>query len=128
MGVELNRRLHGGDWRTYQAFSVRATLNAAGMKSWVAESDGRVVGFVAAIVRDRDRKIGEIDMLAVDPPHQGLGTGTRLTQLATDWLRRQGMRVAVVGTGGDPGHAPARRTYEKADYSVMPMARYFKAL
>ena len=57
MGVELNRRLHGGDWRTYQASSVRATLNAAGMKSWVAESDVRVVGFVAAIVRDRDRKI-----------------------------------------------------------------------
>ena len=38
------------------------------------------------------------------------------------------MRVAMIGTGGDPGHAPARRVYEKADYTLIPMARYFKAL
>jgi len=82
----------------------------------------------AAIVRDAGRLLGEIDMLAVDPPHQGLGTSTRLTLLATDWSRRQGMRVAMIGTGGDSGHAPARRTYEKADYTAMPMFGYFKAL
>jgi hypothetical protein len=34
----------------------------------------------------------------------------------------------MVETGGDPGHAPARRTYEKAGYTLMPIARYFKAL
>jgi hypothetical protein len=38
------------------------------------------------------------------------------------------VRVAMIGTGGDPGHAPARRVYESADYTLMPMARYFKAL
>jgi hypothetical protein len=26
------------------------------------------------------------------------------------------MRVATVGTGGDPSHAPARRAYEKAGF------------
>ena len=30
--------------------------------------------------------------------------------------------------GDDPGHAPARRVYAKADYTLIPMARYFKAL
>jgi hypothetical protein len=36
--------------------------------------------------------------------------------------------VAMIGTGGDRGHAPARRVYEKADYRLIPLARYFKAL
>ncbi len=37
------------------------------------------------------------------------------------------MKVAMVETGGDPGHAAARRTYEKAVYVHLPtIARYFK--
>jgi GNAT superfamily N-acetyltransferase len=67
-------------------------------------------------------------MLAVDPACQQHGLGTALTGFATEWLRSSGMRVAMIGTGGDPGHAPARRVYEKADYTLIPMARYFKAL
>jgi hypothetical protein len=38
------------------------------------------------------------------------------------------MRVAVIGTGGDPGHAPARRLYEHAGFRLMPAAQYFKVL
>jgi hypothetical protein len=38
------------------------------------------------------------------------------------------MTVAMVETGGDSGHAPARRDYEKAGYTLLPVARYFKAL
>jgi RimJ/RimL family protein N-acetyltransferase len=38
------------------------------------------------------------------------------------------MTVAMVKTGGDPGHAPARRVYEKAGYTFLPIARYFKNL
>jgi hypothetical protein len=34
----------------------------------------------------------------------------------------------MIDTGGDPGHAPARRVYEKANYNLLPIARYFKAL
>jgi hypothetical protein len=29
-------------------------------------------------------------------------------------MRAAGMRIAIVGTGGDPGYAPARHPYEKA--------------
>jgi hypothetical protein len=28
----------------------------------------------------------------------------------------------------DPGHAPARRTYEAAGFRIFPVARYFKKL
>jgi hypothetical protein len=51
-----------------------------------------------------------------------------LTMFALDKLKDAGMMVAIVETGGDPGHAAARRTYEKAGYTVLPIARYFKNL
>ena len=38
------------------------------------------------------------------------------------------MTLAVVGTGGDPGHAPARRSYEKAGYTGLPLMRYYRPL
>jgi hypothetical protein len=36
------------------------------------------------------------------------------------------MTTVMVETGGDPGHAPARRTYESAGFRPFPVARYFK--
>jgi ribosomal protein S18 acetylase RimI-like enzyme len=93
----------------------------------VADVDGAVAGFVAVRIHD-DRRIGEIDMLAVDPEFQGRGVGTALTTFALDWIRASGIAVAMVGTGADTGHAPARRTYEKAGMKLVPMARYFMKL
>ena len=72
--------------------------------------------------------MGEISMLAVDPDRQGKGIGTALTEFALDRLKDAGMAVAMVETGGDPGHAAARRTYERAGYVLLPIARYFKNL
>ncbi len=72
--------------------------------------------------------MGEISMLAVDPDYQCVGIGTALTEFALDQLKGAGMTVAMVETGGDPGHAAARRTYEKAGYTHLPIARYFKNL
>jgi len=72
--------------------------------------------------------LGEIYMVAVDPAHQRRGGGIALTTHATDWIRRQGMTVALIDTGGDPGHAPARRLYERAGYVPVPIVKYFKRL
>ena len=60
--------------------------------------------------------------------HQSRGIGSALTGFALDRLKEAGMKVAVVETGGDPGHAPARHVYEKAGYTLLPIARYFKNL
>jgi hypothetical protein len=43
-------------------------------------------------------------------------------------MRDNGMTVAMVETGGDPGHGPARRTYEQAGFVRLPIARYFRKL
>jgi len=53
---------------------------------------------------------------------------TTILGFALDRLKDAGMTVAMVETGGDPGHAPARRVYEKAGYTLLPTARYFKNL
>lgn len=127
MGQEIFHRLHDGGWRRLQEEDVRATLTDEQSKVWVAEVDSRVVGFVSAVLNRRAR-LGVVSMLAVDPDHQNGGMGTALTETATEWLRESDMRVAMVETGGDPGHAPGCRTYEKAGYTLMPVARYFKAL
>ena len=92
---------------------------------WVAEVDETPVGFVAVEIHQGDN-LGEIYMLAVDPDYQGRGIGTALTEFALDRIQDAGMTVAMVETGGDPGHAAARRTYEKAGYVQLPIARYFK--
>ena len=126
LGHEIFVRLHG-DWRQHQARAVRDTLADDAMQAWVAEAGHEVAGFVVATLYP-ERRLGEIVMLAVDPGSQRRGVGTALTEFATGWLRDSGMSVAMIGTGGDPGHAPARRVYEKADYSPIPLARYFKAL
>ena len=94
---------------------------------WVAEVGASVVGFVAVRLHP-ESGMGEIYMLAVDPDHQGGGIGTALTEFALEKLKDDGMAVAMVETGGDPGHAAARRTYEKAGYVHLPIARYFKNL
>jgi ribosomal protein S18 acetylase RimI-like enzyme len=57
---------------------------------------------------------GEVEMLTVDPAAQRRGTGTRLLEAGLAVLRDAGVRLGVIGTGGDPGHAPARRTSEAA--------------
>jgi ribosomal protein S18 acetylase RimI-like enzyme len=89
-------------------------------ETWVATIGGAVVGFVV-VQADAERRLGSIELLAVDPEHQGQGVGTVLNELAVRRLRKKGVAFIVVGTGTDPGHAPARRSYEKAGFVPMPM-------
>jgi GNAT superfamily N-acetyltransferase len=73
-------------------------------------------------------RMGWINIIGVDPDHQRQGIGSRLTELAIDHLRSRGMDIAVVETGGDPGHAPARAAYEAAGFTLLPVARFFRLL
>jgi GNAT superfamily N-acetyltransferase len=106
---------------------VRYVLAGSGKHVWVAEVEREAVGFVAATLH-RDARLGEIYMIAVDPKAQGQGIGMQLTEVATKWFQQSGMRVAMIETGGDRGHAPARRVYDKAGYTALPAVRFFKAL
>ncbi len=126
LGPAIFSLLHP-DWRADQANAVEEAISSEAMAAWVAEGDEAVEGFVV-ISLDESRGMGEIYMIAVDPDAQRRGVGGALTEFALDEMRRAGMRVAMVETGGDPGHAPARRTYERSGFSALPVARYFKTL
>ncbi|MCJ7737598.1 MAG: GNAT family N-acetyltransferase [Anaerolineae bacterium] len=116
------------DWRTSQREAVE-TVCRDGEKTvvYVAELDGTVVGFLAYELQIKD-KTGEVQLLAVHPEFQNLGIGTELNAFALKKMKASGMKMAVVGTGGDPSHAPARRSYEKAGYTALPLVRYYKDL
>jgi ribosomal protein S18 acetylase RimI-like enzyme len=126
LGAALFHLLHP-DWRRDQTEAVDAVLEDETMAVWVAEADEGVVGFTALVLHEA-RGLGEIYMIAVDPPAQQAGTGTLLTRFALERLAAAGMTVAMVETGGDFGHAPARRTYERSGFRALPVVRYFQPL
>ena len=127
LGAAMFDRMHPGGWRTIQADAVREACTDPGMTVWVAAEDGTVTGFVAVVLHPDDRE-GEIHMIAVDPEFQRGGTAARLTDRAVEWIAEQGMELAVVATGGDPGHAPARASYERSGFRALPLVRYYKLL
>ena len=83
----------------------------------VAERAGVVVGFVSLQI-NHETQVGEIGLNAVHPTYAGRGVGAAMYDFAIARMKEAGMRVATVGTGGDPSHAPARRAYEKVGFTV----------
>lgn len=126
MDAEVYRHFYP-DWRMNQREAVADVCAAEDTHVWVAVHAGMVAGFVALKLHKRDG-MGEIYMIAVDPDFQGQGIGSALMEFSLGWLKDAGMAVAMVETGGDPGHAPARRTYERLGFGLLPVARYFKKL
>jgi GNAT superfamily N-acetyltransferase len=128
LGPVLGALLHGEDWRTHHGGEVSEILDDRSTLTWVAEVDGRIVGFASARVVDPNRRIGEVQILGVDPSAQRSGVGAALTRHAEAWLIDQGMAVAFIGTGGDPGHAPARALYARLGYRPFPVVQFYRAL
>jgi GNAT superfamily N-acetyltransferase len=127
MNADVYQAFYPEHWRMSQQKAVEDVCAAADIHVWVAIKADFPVGFVAVKLHSEDN-MGEIYMVAVDPDAQGRGVGSALIKFALDWMKESGMAIAMVETGGDPGHAPARHTYEKAGFELFPVARYFKKL
>jgi GNAT superfamily N-acetyltransferase len=67
-------------------------------------------------------------LVTVHPLFQNKGIGTELNKAALIKMKDEGLVFAEVGTGGDEGHAPARKTYEKVGYIPLPLVRYYRKL
>jgi ribosomal protein S18 acetylase RimI-like enzyme len=115
------------DWRKGQTAVVEKICTDPNITTWVADVQGKAVGFISYEMNASTR-IGEVQLLAVHPDCQNSGLGTELNRFALQKLKEAGMKLAVLGTGGDEGHAPARRSYEKAGYTGLPLVRYYQAL
>ncbi len=128
MNADVYRAFYPDNWRLCsKRHAVEDVCAAEDTNVWVAIDAGSTVGFVAVKLHSED-SMGEIYMVAVEPDFQGHGIGSALIEFALDWMKDAGMSVAMVETGGDPGHAPARHTYEKVGFELLPVARYFKKL
>jgi GNAT superfamily N-acetyltransferase len=127
LGDDIFLRLHP-DWKANQEDAVRSSCTSDDRDVFVAVASGRPVGFVAIALNAFHERMGVIDIIGVDPDFQRRGVSSRLTEFATEHMRDRGMDIAVVETGGDPGHAPARAAYEAAGFTLLPIARYFRLL
>jgi len=100
----------GDRWRAYR--------ERWGGERWVAERDGKVVGYVSAgPARDEDAPAGsaEVYALFVDPAEQGSGTGRLLLAHAEAALRERGFAGAHLWV---VANAPATRAfYERCDWA-----------
>lgn len=114
-------------WERRQADDVAFVLDAEPSGIDVALDGERPVGWVCTRMHPED-SMGEVYILAVDPPWRRRGIARRLIERAESRARGLGMRMLMVETGGDPGHAPARATYEAVGFERWPVARYFKDL
>jgi GNAT superfamily N-acetyltransferase len=114
-------------WRVSQQKAVEDVCAAEDTNVWVAMDASSTVDFVTVKLHS-ENSMGEIYMVAVDPDFQCRGIGSALIEFARAWMKDAGMSVAIVETGGYPGHQRARHTYEKVGFELFPIARYFKKL
>jgi GNAT superfamily N-acetyltransferase len=127
MDADVYQAFYPDHWCESQQKAVEDVCADEDTNVWVAIDAGSTVGFVA-IKLDSESSMGEIYMVAVDPDFQGQGIGSALVKFVLAWMKDAGMSIAMVETGSDPGHAPARRTYEQLGFGLWSVARYFKKL
>lgn len=128
LGDAIFDRLHDPDWPAVQAEAVRSSCTSEERDAFVAVVDDRPVGFATVALDAFHERMGVVDMIAVDPAYQRQGIATRLMERSIDHMRDHGMDIAALGTGGDPGHAPARAMYEASGFTALPGVRYLKLI
>ena len=84
-------------------------------KAWVAERGEKIVGFAIA-----DESDGSIFALFVRPADEGRGVGTRLLDLAVQWLWQRGRNVVTLTTGSGTRAAAFYRTRGWQDAGIQP--------
>jgi len=72
---------------------ILADLACGDLGGWVETADGEIRGFSMA-----DRRDGQIFALFTRPGCEGRGAGTRLLDVATQWLRERGIGEAWLTT------------------------------
>lgn len=114
-------------WRTRQYEDLAAVLDDEPKNVDVALRGDQPIGWVCTRLHPDDN-MGEVYVLVVDPAWQRAGVGRALMKRSFERVRAAGLRMIMVETGDDPGHAPARAAYEANGFQRWPVARYFKDL
>ena len=89
--------LNAHDWKWRKARHVDEDVAANPTGIFVAEADGKVLGYISTRV-DREAGRGRIPNLAVAAEARGQGLGRKLIEHALDYFRREGLEYAVIET------------------------------
>jgi ribosomal protein S18 acetylase RimI-like enzyme len=129
LGALLMRQHHGFDPERFMApgrdpeagygWFLGTQLEEPDAALFVAEQEGRVVGYVYATVEPRSwqelrEESGFIHDLFVDDQARGGGTGTRLLDAALDWLKERGQPQVVLWSAAQ--NAAAQRLFERRGF------------
>lgn len=121
------RAFYPDGWQARQSNDIASFLDNHACDVWIAREDRQVFGWVGVRLHHEDA-MGEVYILAVDPVAQRSGVARALIESAFEHLRSANMKIVMVETGDDPGHAASRETYERLGFERWPVARYFREL
>lgn len=117
---------------SFSADAIRAKLNEPGAAWWVAERDGELLAFANTGPNtlshpDARASHAELRRLYVGKPAQGLGLGSRLLDVALDWMTANGDGPLWIGVWS--GNLKAQKLYaaygfEKAGEYQYPVGRW----
>ncbi|MDH4214975.1 MAG: GNAT family N-acetyltransferase [Candidatus Thorarchaeota archaeon] len=95
---------------------------------WVLENDDDLFGFVTFKL-DREIGYGLLDNNGVLPQYAGKGWGKFMYRHVLQYLRAQNIKIAIVETGLDDPHIPARSAYESVGFDrSAPVVYYWQDL
>jgi ribosomal protein S18 acetylase RimI-like enzyme len=89
--------IHGHDWRWRKARHLDEDLGRPHAAVFVAEDEGRVVGYVTTW-QDPEAGIGHIPNVAVAASHRHQGLGRQLLEMALQHFRDAGLTHAKIET------------------------------
>ncbi|KYH40190.1 MAG: hypothetical protein AYL32_013070 [Candidatus Bathyarchaeota archaeon B26-2] len=127
-GASFNQRieelfgLRGKPWWELKRDSIKGFLERHPDWVFVAEVDGKVVGY-ATYSLDRTQRVGHVLNNAVHPDWRRKGIGRALHRRVLEELKREGMEVALLVTAVH--NVPARRIYESHGFEVVWEALYY---
>jgi ribosomal protein S18 acetylase RimI-like enzyme len=116
------------DWR--EGYREQLSTLVEGEKRqrfWVAKLGGQIAGYAVWDFMEKPQE-AELLLLCVDPAFRRRGVASALNQQVLTDMRHNGVRFAMVETGGDAAHAGARAAYEKVGFVPLACVRYFQLL
>lgn len=122
VGIVPQRILDGLSIERREAYWLERLTDRGERRTWVAELDGSVIGFVTAgPTRDDDLRAeapgaGEVYAIYVAAAAQGRGAGRALMDAALTWLRGAGRNPVAVWV--IVGNDPAIRFYERLGFRL----------
>ncbi len=91
-------------YRTWDEYEVTHLFNTEPEFLLVAESDGRMIGFIMGSIIEKTRtawNYGHLVWLGIDPDYERIGAAGKLFDRFLDLMREAGVRMLLVDTQAD---------------------------